>query len=136
MFSLTTHPWFRRWFGTRSEQAAATFLRKLGYRILQHNFTCELGEIDIVAVDGDCVVFVEVRSTEGTDITMPAQSVDRTKQERLTRLALMYLKGHGLLNHSARIDVLAISWPAGIAEPRIAHFPNAFDATDRFQMYS
>ena len=136
MFSITTHPWWRRWFGNRSERTAAGFLRQLGYRILEHNFTCDLGEIDIVALDGQCVVFVEVRSTEGTDTQKPALSVDAKKQQKLTRLALYYLQARRLLEHSARIDVLAISWPANQEEPTIVHYPSAFEATDRFQMYS
>lgn len=136
MFSLTKQPWWRRWFGSRSERGAAAFLRKLGYRVIEHNFSCDLGEIDIVAADGKTVVFVEVRSTEGADTALPAASVDRKKQERLTRLGLFYLKRHGLLDCAARFDVLAISWPADQAEPRIVHFPSAFEASDRFQMYS
>jgi len=76
---LTTHPWWRRWFGSRSERAASRFLRKLGYRILAHNFTCDLGEIDIIALDASCVVFVEVRSTEASDTRLAAESVDARK---------------------------------------------------------
>ncbi len=136
MFSLTALPWLRRWFGTRSERAAARFLRKLGYRILARNFRCELGELDLVALDGDCIVFVEVRSTERADLTRPALSVDHAKQQRLTKLALYYLKRKNLLNQSARFDVLAVGWPAGSSEPTMAHYPNAFEATDRFQFYS
>ena len=136
MFSLTTHPWWRRWFGSRSERAAARFLRTLGYRILEHNFTCDLGEIDIVALDGQCIVLVEVRSTESADTSAPAHSVDAKKQQRLTRMALYYMKARRLLEYSVRFDVLAMSWPATQAEPTIVHYPNAFDATDRFQMYS
>ena len=136
MLSLTTHPWWRRWFGSRSERTAGQFLRGLGYRILEHNFTSELGEIDIIAVDGRCVVFVEVRSTEAADTQQAALSVDAKKQKRLTRLALHYLKMRGLLECQARIDVLAISWPASQAEPVIVHYPSAFEATDRFQMFS
>ena len=136
MFSISTYPWWRRWFGNRSERTAGKFLRQLGYRILEHNFSCDLGEIDIIALDGKCIVFVEVRSTEGADTNQPAQSVDPKKQQKLTRLALMYLKMRGLLEYSARFDVLAISWPASQAEPVIVHYPNAFEATDRFQMFS
>jgi putative endonuclease len=136
MFSITTRPWWRRWFGNRSERSAAKFLRQLGYRVLEHNFSCDLGEIDIIALDGKCVVFVEVRSTETADTQGPALSVDAKKQQRLTRLALFYLKARGLLEVPARIDVLAISWPPGQAEPSIVHYPHAFDAIDRFQMYS
>jgi putative endonuclease len=136
MFSITTHPWWRRWFGNRSERTAGSFLRRLGYQILQHNFSCDFGEIDIIALDGKCIVFVEVRSTEGADTQMPALSVDAKKQARLTKLALHYLKMRRLLDASARFDVLAISWPVGQAEPKIVHYPNAFEATDRFQMFS
>ncbi len=136
MFSLTAHPWWRRWFGSRSERAAARFLRRLGYSLLEHNFSCELGEIDIVALDGKTIVLVEVRSTEGADAAQPAMSVDPAKQKRLTRLALYYLQRRRLLECSARFDVLAISWPAQQQEPTIVHYPNAFEATDRYQPYS
>jgi putative endonuclease len=136
MFSLTAIPWLRRWFGTRSERAAARHLKKLGYRVLERNFRCPLGELDLVALDGACIVFVEVRSTEHTDIVRPAASVDIPKQRRLTKLALFYLKHKRLLNRAARFDVLAISWPAEQGEPTMAHYPNAFEATDRFQFFS
>lgn len=129
MPSLTARPWWRRWFGNRSERAAATFLRGLGYRIVEHNFTCALGEIDIVALDGSCLVFVEVRSTEADDPSGPALSVDRRKQAKLTRLAQFYLKSKQLTDCAARFDVLAICWPAAQTEPRIVHYPSAFEAS-------
>src|SRR5260370_25290886 len=87
-------PWWRRWFGSRSERAAARFLKRLGYRIVSRNYSCSQGELDIVAVDGRCVVFVEVRSTEQEDTTRPTASVDEAKQRRLTNLALHYLQKH------------------------------------------
>jgi putative endonuclease len=90
----------------------------------------------LIALDGDCIVFVEVRSTEGTDPLRPALSVDLEKQRRLTKLALYFLQRKKLLGRSARFDVLAVSWPAGQAEPKMAHYPSAFEATNRFQMYS
>jgi putative endonuclease len=129
-------PWWRRWFGSRSERAAERFLRRQGYRIVARNYHCQYGEIDLVAVDGSCIVFVEVRSTEGADPTTAAASVGNAKQRRLTRLALHFLQKHRLLNQTARFDVLAISWPADHAEPRIVHHANAFPAVGRFQMYS
>lgn len=136
MFSFTSIPLLRRWFGTRSERAAARYLQKLGYRVLARNFTCDLGELDLIALDGACVVFVEVRSSESEDTARPAASVDAQKQQRLTRLALYYLQKKKLLNHAARFDVLAVSWPAGAKEPTMVHYPNAFEATDRFQFFS
>jgi putative endonuclease len=128
-------PWWRRWFGSRSERAAVRFLRRLGYRILARNYTCPHGELDLVALDGRCVVFVEVRSTETDDLERPAASVDRAKQRRLTDVALHFLQRHGLLEHAARFDVLAVSWPPGRREPAIVHYRQAFEAVGRFEMY-
>jgi putative endonuclease len=123
-------PFWRRWFGTRSEQAATAFLKGLGYRILSRNYSCKLGELDVVALDGGCVVFVEVRSTGGDDPLRAAQSVNAAKQRRLTKLALHFLQHHRLLNHSSRFDVLSIHWPADKKEPQITHYQNAFEATE------
>ena len=138
MFSVSpAHwPWFRRWFGSRSERAAARFLKKLGYRILLCNYRCPHGELDIIALDGRCIVFVEVRSTAGGDVVVPAASVDNAKQRRLTNLALYFLQQHRLLDRPARFDVLALNWPEGKGQPNIVHYPNAFEAVGRFQMYS
>ena len=102
--------------------------QKLGYRILQRNYTCPLGEIDIIALDGVCVVFVEVRSTENSDAANALASVDSIKQQRLTRLALLYLQKNRLLEQQARFDVLIISWPQGQQTPAITHLPAALEA--------
>jgi putative endonuclease len=122
-------PWWRRLFGTRSERAAAKFLKRRGYRILVRNFTCDLGELDIIALDGACIVFVEVRSTEGPSHAQPAESVDLVKQRRLSRLALFFLKSKHLLNCLSRFDVLTLSWPATQRRPDVQHIKNAFEVT-------
>ncbi|MCI0638626.1 MAG: YraN family protein, partial [Gemmataceae bacterium] len=127
-------PWWRRWFGSRSERAAARFLKRQGFRILARNFTCDLGELDLIALDGNCIVFAEVRSTETHDDNRPAESVDLAKQKRLSRLALYYLQKKRLLNHSARFDVLSISWPEGCRQPTIQHIKNAFEAVGDYQV--
>jgi putative endonuclease len=133
---LARKPWWRRWFGTRSERAADRFLRRLGYRILARNYSCPHGELDIIALDGTCIVFVEVRSTGTDDATRPARSVDAAKQRRLTELALHYLRARRLLGRAARFDVLAVAWPAARRDPLITHFANAFEAVGRFQMFN
>ncbi len=129
-------PWWRRWFGTRSERAAARFLRGLGYRILRRNYSCTYGELDLIALEGRCVVFVEVRSTGNDDAERPALSVNDAKQRRLTRLALHFLQQHRLLDHAARFDVLTVTWPVEQREPRIDHYRLAFEAVGRYQTYS
>jgi putative endonuclease len=129
-------PWWRRWFGSRSERAAARYLKGQGLRIVARNYRCPHGELDLVAVEGACVVFVEVRSTERSEVDRPGASVDSMKQRRLTNLALHFLQLHRLLGRPARFDVLVISWPSGQREPRIDHHRNAFEAVGRFQMFS
>jgi putative endonuclease len=129
-------PWWRRWFGSRSERAAGRYLKRQGLRILARNYSCPHGELDLIALDGRTIVFVEVRSTETDDVERPAASVDSEKQRRLTDLALHYLAKHHLLDYPARFDVLALSWPAGAREPHLVHYRQAFEAVGRFQMYS
>jgi putative endonuclease len=129
-------PFWRRWFGTRSERAAARFLKRSGYRLVVRNYVCPQGELDLVALDGRTVVFVEVRSTEGSDLSRPAQSVDAVKQRRLTDLALAFLQKHRLLGQPARFDVLTVGWPPECKQPTIIHYRQAFEAVGRFQMYS
>jgi putative endonuclease len=133
--SPARRPWWRRWFGNRSERAAARYLHRQGYRILARNVNGPGGELDLIALDGPCIVFVEVRSTGTADVSRPAASVDAAKQRRLTELAIRYLQAHGLLGQAARFDVLALSWPPDRREPIIAHYRNAFDAVGRFQMF-
>jgi putative endonuclease len=129
-------PWWRRWFGTRSERAAARFLRAAGFRIVARNVNTPFGEIDLVALDGRTVVFVEVRSTEGEDTERTSASVDERKQRKLTDAALDFLRRRGLLEYPARFDVLILSWPPGRREPVIEHHRQAFEAVGRWQMFS
>ncbi len=125
--------WWRRWFGpkplgVRGEEAAARFLRRLGYRIVVRNGRSKLGEIDLVATDGGTVVFVEVKTRVSDASGPPEQFVHVAKQRRLTQLALAFLKSRRLLDRPARFDVVAVTWPADGRSPRIEHFPGAFEA--------
>ncbi|MCE9534228.1 MAG: YraN family protein [Planctomycetes bacterium] len=135
---FTRWPWWRRWFGLRSERAAARFLRRLGYRILGRNLADQRGEIDILALglDRKSLVIIEVRSTESTDLDRVALSVNAAKQRKLTNATLRFLHRRRLTDVPVRFDILVISWPSTQREPTIRHFPNAFEATGRFQMHS
>jgi putative endonuclease len=125
--------WRRRWeekpLADRGEQAAARYLKRLGYHIIARRDRSPLGEIDLVAVDDRTVVFVEVKTRDSAGAGHPSEAVDAAKQRRLTRLALAYLKRHRLLECPARFDVVAVTWPAGQRRPTIEHFKNAFEAT-------
>jgi putative endonuclease len=133
--------WYRRFFpaktlGQRGEEAAARFLRRLGYKILARGRRLRPGELDLVALDGRTIVFVEVKTRTSQDAGHPSEAVDPEKQRRLTRLAVTFLKRHGLLNYPARFDVVAVTWPSSGGKPAIEHFKNAFDAVGQWEFYS
>ena len=122
--------------GQRGERAAAQFLKRRGYKILHRGYRILGGELDIVAVEGRTVVFVEVKTRATHDAGHPAEAVDLHKQRQLTQLALAYLRRYHLLECRARFDVVAITWPANRKRPLIEHIVNAFEATGNGQMYS
>lgn len=119
-----------RSLGERGEILAARYLRRLGCRIVGRAVRTRMGEIDLVAVDGRTVVFIEVKTRRSGEQGHPAEAVDLSKQRRLTRLATAYLKRHDLLDNPARFDIVAITWPEGPGRPEIQHFRNAFEAAD------
>jgi putative endonuclease len=122
--------------GQRGEIAAAKFLKRLGYRIIARGTHIRRGEIDIIAVDDRTIVFVEVKTRDSTVAGEPHEAVDRNKQEKLTRLALVYLKRHRLLEYPARFDVISVLWAKNQRRPQIDHFKNAFEPIGRGQMFS
>lgn len=113
--------------GDRGENLAARYLRNRGYKIICRNFTCEVGEIDIVARDGKTLVFVEVK-TRAYDDPAPEEQVNGAKQHQLTKAAKMYLGRYGFPQPPSRFDVVAVVWPNG-REPIIRHTPHAFEPT-------
>ncbi|NQT48730.1 MAG: YraN family protein [Chloroflexi bacterium] len=98
----------RKELGALGEKRAVDYLRKKGYSIRERNFRCRAGEIDIVAQDKDCLVFVEVRTRRGSDFGTPEESVDAAKRKKLVSVALTYLQTHRKLPSLWRFDVVAI----------------------------
>jgi putative endonuclease len=128
--------WLGRLLGNQGERAAERYLAHQGYRILARGLRSRIGELDLVALDGRQIVFVEVKTRAHHLAGHPVEAVDLSKQRKLTTLALAYLKKHRLLEQSARFDVIAITWPKHRAEPTIEHFRNAFEPPGQFQMFS
>jgi putative endonuclease len=127
---------FRLLLGDRGERAAVRYLKTQRFRILAKQYRNSYGEVDIIAQDGRTTVFVEVKTRTSTNDGQPFEAVDLRKQEKLTRIALAWLKKHGRLEQSSRFDVVSILWPDEKGEPQIQHFRNAFEATGRGQFYS
>jgi len=115
----------RKAVGKRGEDVACQYLLTKGYKLLEKNYTCPLGEIDIVAQVGKTIVFVEVRSISTLRFGPASLSVDRRKQKKLSQLSLYYLQKKGLLNENARFDVVSVNFSEN--EPHVELFPNAFD---------
>lgn len=120
----------------RGENAAARYLKRRGYKIVARGSRTRWSELDLVAVDGRTVVFVEVKTRASDERGLPAEAVDLEKQQRITRAALAYSRRHGLLDVASRFDVISIVWPAGSRKPNIEHFKNAFEATGQRQFHS
>jgi putative endonuclease len=128
--------WLGGWLGSAGEREAARFLQRLGYRVIARRYRTPQGEIDLVARDGVCVVFIEVKTRRSDEAGLPFEAVDRRKQEQLTKLALAFLKRRGWLEQPARFDVISIVWPARAEAPTVTHYKNAFEPTGRGQLYS
>ena len=118
----------RRALGAAGESSAARHLESSGYRIVEANIRCRLGEIDLVAIDAGVIVFVEVKGNRGRQYGAPEEMVTPAKQRRLTRLAGWYLQRRGWLGRPARFDVVAVDWDAAGAA-RVRHLRDAFPAT-------
>jgi putative endonuclease len=117
----------RTGLGRSGEECAAAFLRRRGFSLLEANYRSRLGEIDIVALDGEVVVFVEVKSKSGPRYGRPGEMLTPVKRRRLTRLALAYLQMKGWLGRPARFDVVSIDWSED-PEGAVRHYRNAFEA--------
>ena len=94
--------------GREGEQAAADYLTGRGFRILDRNWRCAGGEIDIVAVDRRTFVVCEVKTRSGTQYGAPVEAVGPRKHKRLRRLAAIWLSAHGIRFDEIRIDVLGL----------------------------
>lgn len=98
----------RKSLGAFGEAYARGYLARRGYRIIESNVRLPIGEIDIVASDGDTLVFVEVRTRRSRRLGTPEESVTRRKAQRLLALAQQYLQRHGGPDQTWRIDVVAV----------------------------
>ena len=98
----------RRETGILGEKLAGDFLKKRGYRILETNYRCPEGEIDIVARHKDCLAFVEVRTKKSLGFGSPEESITSVKKERMKATAARYRQTHDKLPQQWRIDVVVV----------------------------
>ena len=110
--------------GERGETLALDYLRKQGYRLLDRNWRFGHRELDLVMLEGETVVFVEVKARSSTAFGTPGAFVDGEKRGNLIRAAEAYLVQKGLTEAFTRFDVVEVY----LREGRIAHIPDAFTA--------
>ena len=97
-----------RIIGTRGEDVAIEYLKSQSYVILDRNFNCHFGEIDVVAWDGESVVFVEVKSRKNTEFGLPREAVDWRKQKTIVKCAEVWLYKKKRVGVPVRFDVIEI----------------------------
>jgi len=114
----------RQRLGRRGEQLAAQQLEAKGFDIVERNWRCETGELDLVARDGECLVAVEVRTRRGRSMGSPEESITTAKQARLIALGEAYVQESGW-DGNWRIDVVAIEMDRRGRVLRVAHYENA-----------
>ncbi|MFT3786449.1 MAG: YraN family protein [Tepidisphaeraceae bacterium] len=110
--------------GDRGENVAAKELRNKGYRIIQRNFECKYGEVDIIARHGRSLVFVEVKTRKDSD-PEPEEQVNLDKQRQVAKVAEYYMTRFGTPPPPVRFDVISIIWPRN-QNPIIRHIEDAF----------
>ena len=97
-----------RELGARGEEAAARFLRRNGYHILERNWSCFAGEADIIAIDEEALIFVEVKTRSNTEKGLPSKAVDAGKRRRYERIAALFLVDYDVVDVPVRFDVVSI----------------------------
>ena len=115
----------RRDTGILGEKLAKDFLKKRGYRIIETNYRCPEGEIDIVARHKDCLAFIEVRTKTSQEFGSPEESITPVKRERMRATASYYRQTHNNLPLSWRIDVVAVELDQNGKLSRIELIENA-----------
>ncbi len=110
-------------FGKKGEIIASQYLKNKGYKIIKTNYKNPLGEIDIIAKQGDYIVFVEVKTRTSRAFGDPLEAVNETKQMKIRQVATLYLKQLNRLDTPCRFDVISV---LGQTEEEIRHIINAF----------
>lgn len=103
----------RRRFGNKAENLAARFFVSKGYKILKRQYRTRGGEIDLIARDGNEIVFIEVKARVSNDFGYPEESVTQSKLDKIQRTAEMYLSKYRMTSVAYRIEVVAIEYREG-----------------------
>ena len=115
----------RQHIGKAGEKTVARYIKKKGFKILEQNFACPVGEIDIIARDKETIVFVEVKTRRSLSYGSARLAITARKQKKISMAALYYLKSTHQMDQRARFDVVTVL--AAGEEQEIDHIQNAFE---------
>ncbi len=111
--------------GRQGENLAGQYLQKSGYRIIEQNFRVKCGEIDIIAMDNEYLVFIEVKTRSSTKFGKPAEAVNYYKKQQIIKTAMVYMSQKKMQEVPVRFDVVAVMMEKG-KTPEIELICNAF----------
>lgn len=117
----------RQDLGREGERLALHTLQGLGYTCVARNYRCALGEVDVVARDGETLVFVEIKTRKGRGLEYAKSAVTERKKRQLSKVALSYMKANHCCDAKARFDVVAICMVRGAGEAQVEVIRNAFE---------
>ncbi|HLF09397.1 MAG TPA: YraN family protein [Dehalococcoidia bacterium] len=117
----------RQRLGAQGEATAVAHLQQQGYQLLERNYRCPVGEVDAVLVDGETLVFLEVRARRGSAAGTPEESITRAKARHLALAAQTYLEAHGQAEAPWRIDLIALELSRDGSLSRLRHHKSAVE---------
>jgi len=117
---------FNKNIGALGEDISENYLKNLGYNILDRNFRCKCGEIDLIAVIKDCICFIEVKTRYGNNFGIPAESVIFSKQHKIHKTAQVYILKKNIFNYNFRFDVIEVLLNNDNNDFFINHIEDAF----------
>ncbi|MBU3214107.1 YraN family protein [Clostridium estertheticum] len=117
---------FNKDIGTFGEEIAETFLKNLGYKVIDKNFSCKCGEIDIIAKHKDYICFIEVKTRYGINFGIPAESVTLYKQHKIYKTAQVYILKKNIIDRNFRFDVIEVLLNKDNNDFLVNHIEDAF----------
>jgi putative endonuclease len=118
--------------GNLGESIACDYLLTQGYHIIQRNFSCKVGELDIIASDNDVLVFIEVKTRTSDRFGLPSEAVSYSKQKKIAKTALSYIAYKKLFDYMSRFDVIEVSIDEAQGTHQINLIKDAFQYSGKY----